>query len=525
MVTCVFWNCYKSCILTCIYSGSDPLALCSMKKKPLIFRQTFLLFFWGLLMSCSDPSQKGRPNILLIAIDDLRPDLGAYGHPYAITPVLDSLAGRSSVFTHHFVTVPTCGASRFSFLVGKLPRSREDLSNMVAVQQLAKKPASGRPKTFIQDLREKGYYTVGIGKISHHPDGYVYAYDAPKSTLMELPGSWDEMLFDAGKWGTGHNAFFGYADGSNRTDRNKQAKPYEQADVSDEGYVDGLTANLAKAKLQELQAKEEPFFLGVGFFKPHLPFTAPKKYWDLYDSSQISLPPFPAIPEGASLSSLTQSGEFNQYALGEEKASLHQPVSDAYARKMRHAYLAAVSYVDAQIGKVLDELDRLGLAENTLIVVWGDHGWHLGDQLVWGKHTLFDRSLHSVLMIRAPGMAATRIGQVVSSVDIYPTLMELIGVPVPDGLDGKSLVGLMQDPSLDTWRGVAYSYFNKGNSVRTRTHRLTRYFRDADPAYELYDLAQDPNETRNLAVDPETIPQKLLEVLESGNTGIYEKKN
>ncbi|WP_232724808.1 sulfatase [Algoriphagus formosus] len=485
---------------------------------------SLLLVSYFMLLFQSIAQERDRPNVLFIAVDDLRPELGAYGKAYAITPHMDRLASQSSLFTNHYVTVPTCGASRYSLLVGKLPQSRQDLSNMAAVNQLARKPESERRKTFIQDFRQKGYYTVGIGKISHHPDGYVYEYDERKSDLIELPGSWDEMLFNPGKWETGHNAFFGYADGSNRTDRNKQVKPYEMAEVSDEGYVDGLSAELAIAKLQELKAKDQPFFLGLGFFKPHLPFTAPKKYWDLYDPEEIPLAPFPAIPQGSSRASLIQSGEFNQYALGEEKAGLDQAVSDPYAHKLRHAYLAAVSYVDAQIGKVLDELERLGLDENTVIVLWGDHGWHLGDQLVWGKHTLFESALHSVLMIKAPGIPSTRIKQVVSTLDIYPTLLDLTGNADDSDLDGKSLVGLMKNSQSENWRNTAYSYFNQGISLRTPTHRLTQYFRSESSEFELYDLIQDPNETQNIASYSPQVFGVLKALLDAGNTGLFDKQ-
>ncbi|MCP4977949.1 MAG: sulfatase-like hydrolase/transferase, partial [Maribacter sp.] len=202
----------------------------------------------------------------------------------------------------------------------------------------------------------------------------------------------------------------------------KVVKPYEAGDVDDEGYVDGLTTNLAITKLRELKKREEPFFLGVGFFKPHLPFNAPKKYWDLYDRAEIPLSPNPSIPENINTQSLHGSGEFNQYKLTDEKASLSKAVSDDYAKKLRHAYLAGVSYIDAQVGKVLSELRSLGLDKNTIVVVWGDHGWHLGDQRVWGKHTLFENALKSALIIKTPekNLNKKSINSIIETVDIYP---------------------------------------------------------------------------------------------------------
>src|SRR5690606_23317684 len=351
-----------------------------------------------------------RPNVLFIAIDDLRAELGCYGNEVIQSPHLDGLAARGVAFRNQFVTVPTCGASRYSLLTGKLPRSRRELSNSIfearraaAARAKQKAGAENQPESFIEQFRRNGYYTVGIGKISHSADGYIYGYTNPKGTELELPHSWDEMLMDAGKWGTGWNAFFAYADGSNRNDLKNQVKPYEKAEVNDEGYPDGLTAALAVGKLRELADRDQPFFLGVGFFKPHLPFNAPAKYWDIYDESDIPITPSPDLPEKVHRASLHPSDEFNRYLLGEEKASLDKPVSDAYARKVRHAYYASVSYTDAQVGKVLAELERLGLDKNTIVVVWGDHGWHLGDHRVWGKHTIFDWALRSAFIVRAPG--------------------------------------------------------------------------------------------------------------------------
>lgn len=464
------------------------------------------------------------PHVLFICIDDLRPDLGCYGNDEIHSPNLDALAAHSAVFTRHYASVPTCGASRYSLLAGKRPMTPAELGNGEAFRQLQRESPPAIPETFIDHLRRSGYYTVGIGKISHMPDGYIYGYEEPISDRLELPYSWDEMLFDHGKWGTGHNAFFGYADGSNRQSRKKQVKPYESADVDDEGYPDGLSAKLAVSKLQELSKKNQPFFLSVGFFKPHLPFNAPKKYWDLYDESKISLTPSPDIPESVNAASLQQNSEFNSYQLGEERASLEKPVSDAYARKLRHAYYASVSYTDAQVGRVLAELKKLDLDKNTIVVVWSDHGWQLGDYRVWGKHTLFERATRSVLMVKTPeNRRGRKLTEIVSSIDIYPSLLELCGQQPIAKVDGKSFVPLLQGRKVPGWDNVAYSYFNKGISVRTDRYRLTKYFRKEQPDIELYDYSTDPYENRNVAVANPNIVRELMPILEKGNTGLYDK--
>ena len=384
-----------------------------------------------------------KPNVLFICIDDLRPELGCYGNTYIKSPNIDRLAESGVVFTNHFSQVPTCGASRCCLLTGLLPRTAGHLSNEACREFISGKQETNQPETFIHHLKRNGYYTVGIGKISHYVDGLLYGYTDPVGTEYELPHSWNEMLLNPGKWGTGWNGFFGYADGENRQSRKKQVKPYEMADVGDTGYPDGLIAEQALVKLGELAKKKHPFFLAVGFFKPHLPFNAPKKYWDLYDESKIPLSPNPVIPENVNKASLHNSGEFNGYLLGDEEATLDGPVTDAYARKLRHAYFACISYVDAQVGKLLQELEKLGMAENTIVVIWGDHGWHLGDQLVWGKHTIFERALKSTLIVKVPGLThGGSASGIVSAVDIYPTMVELCGLQMPDPIDGKSLAPL-----------------------------------------------------------------------------------
>ena len=494
-------------------------------KYSFYFQIASILTVCSTITNATDKPSAQKPNVLFICIDDLRPELGCYGANYIKSPNIDKLANSGVLFTHQFVQVPTCGASRCSILTGMLPQTKGHLSNEACHTYISGKPETDQPETFIHHLRRNGYYTVGIGKISHSADGLLYGYNDPVGTERELSHSWNELVFDAGKWKTGWNAFFGYADGENRQSMKAQVKPYEKGNVDDDGYVDGLTANLAVKKLGELARRKEPFFLGIGFFKPHLPFNSPAKYWDLYNENTIELTPSPDLPINVSKASLHQSGEFNGYKAGDENASLEKPLSDAYARKIRHAYFAAVSYTDAQVGKVLDELERSGLAENTIVVIWGDHGWHLGDQRVWGKHTIFERALKSALIIKLPESehAGKRINKVVSSVDIYPTVMELCGVEMPFKTDGTSMVGLISNPSLPSWEEASYGYFTNGITVRTGRYRLTKYFRKEQPTIELYDHQTDPFENINIAGNHPDLIESLLPVWEKGNTGLFEK--
>lgn len=480
------------------------------------------LAFFG--MSCDRSEHNSKPNVLFIAVDDLRPDLGAYGNTIIKTPHLDRFAATACVFENHYVTVPTCGASRFSLLTGKLPRTRKHLQNSAFEHFVSAELEKETPESFVHHFRRNGYRTVGIGKISHSVDGLLYGYEAsPEGAARELPFSWDEFLFNPGKWGTGWNAFFGYADGSNRQSQKNKVKPYEMADVDDTGYPDGLTAELAVDKLKELADTGKPFFLGVGFFKPHLPFTAPEKYWKLYKKDEIPLSPTPDLPAGVNRASLQNMNEFNRYEEGDEKATLDHSVSDDYARKLIHAYYASVSYVDAQIGKVIDALEEAGLADNTIVVVWGDHGWHLGDHRVWGKHTTFEVALRSPLIIRVPGVSKAhgRQKQIVSTVDIYPSLAEWCQLPPDSTLDGRSLSRLISEGSDNTRENYAFSYFNNGISMRNERYRFNRYFREEAPVVELFDHATDPTESKNVAEANSKFVEQLLKDWEKGDTGLY----
>lgn len=488
----------------------------------------YLLFMLLIAMnsSCSAPREVSvvqQPNILFIAVDDLRPELKAYGNTIMHTPHMDGLAKQGRMFVNHYVNVPTCGASRYAMLTGRYPQTTAALANNIFERTTAGKSSAELPESLVELFRRNGYYTVSIGKISHAADGRIYGYDQPVSDRLELPNSWDEVLFNAGKWGSGWNAFFGYANGENRQSLNGQVKPYEMADVEDADYPDGLTADLAVTRIKALRESKKPFFLAVGFFKPHLPFNAPKKYWDLYKEEEIALSPVPNIPAGVDAASLHNSSEFNQYKNTDEKPSLQNPVSDAYARKLKHAYFASVSYVDAQIGKVLQALKQSGMENNTIVVLWGDHGWHLGDQRVWGKHTLSEYSLKSPLIIKSPAMPYKgRMSKaVVQSVDIYPTLMQMAGLKRPYQMDGRSLYPILQNPSLVSTQKV-FAYFNNGITMRTERYRITKYYNRGD--VELYDYIKDPFESQNIASENKQITDSLLLMLEEGNTGLYHKK-
>lgn len=479
--------------------------------------------FFGITACQDSSSESSPPNILFIAIDDLRTELACYGKSLVHSPNLDKIASEGFLFQNHYVNVPTCGASRYALLTGTLPKTKQHLSNRAMYEFMAEQPEKDVPESFVHQLRRNNYYTVGIGKISHSVDGLVYEYREEPSTIKEMPHSWNEFLFDAGKWETGWNAFFAYADGTNRNDMEKQVKPYEAADVTDDGYPDGLTTKLALDQLQKLKEKDQPFFLGVGYFKPHLPFNAPKKYWDLYQEEDMPISPEQDLAGAINRASLHGSGEFNQYALGEEKASLDSTMSAAYQRKLKHAYYASISYIDEQVGQLMAELERLDLAENTIIVVWGDHGWHLGDQRVWGKHTLFERALKSTFMLKIPSLEgeAKTVPEIVSTIDLYPTLMAACGIDTPPSTDGDNLLPLLQASEDENWRNTAFSYYRNGISLRTPQYRLTKYFREAEPQVELYDHRADSLEKVNIAGNNPELIQELMQVWEKGNTGLY----
>ena len=476
-----------------------------------------LIFGIVILTGCRPQPEEPHPrNVLFIAIDDLRPQLGCYNLPYMHTPNLDRLAAGGFVFDRHYVQVPTCGASRYSLLTGRRPATPDHLSNDVFARLTAGKPEGELPENFIHLLRNKGFRTAAVGKITHAPDGRVYGYEDDPSEVEELPHSWDLQPRVYGRWGTGWNAFFGYADGSNRQSRHKEVPPYEMSPGPDTIYPDGMITREALSLLDTLQNSGHPFFLAVGYYKPHLPWTVPQKYWDLYAGD--SLPPIPVqdIPGGADPSSLHASGEFNQYLAVQEHPDLQHPASAAYANDLRRAYAACVSYIDAQIGLLMQALDDRHLTDQTMIVIWGDHGWHLGDQRVWGKHTLSEYALRSALILNLPGdtLRARHMAQPVETIDVFPTILEVLGQGKPDFAEGKSLLanlkGEPDDPSA-----AAFSFWQRGISMRTNRYRLTQYLDHGKIYTELFDYQQDPDESQNLAATSAGIVQELMPRLQA----------
>ncbi|MBT7865742.1 MAG: sulfatase-like hydrolase/transferase, partial [Opitutales bacterium] len=444
------------------------------------------------------------PNLLFIAVDDLKPQLGCYGESWMKTPNIDRLASKSRVFNRHYVQVATCGASRYALLTGLRPAGEVDYGNRPFIAHKAEL-AARTTESFPHLFKQNGYKTVVVGKVSHvgHDSG------------TDLPRSWSQVIPLKRRWGDRHNFINAYAQIEQPTKaprpRNK-GYPFEAAPVDDKGYPDGWVAEHAVNALRKL--KDQPFFLAVGFMKPHLPFNAPQKYWDLYDSETFPGIPYPNVPDGINPGrSLHPSFELvGQYDVPD--GALEDP---AYIRKLRHGYCAAVSYADAQVGKVLDELDRLKLSENTIVVLWGDHGWHLGDLGTWGKHTAFEHALRSPLIVRAPSMEDPGVisDALIETVDIYPTLAELFGLVAPAGLGGDSFATELNDPNAKGPKEAfgyhrPWAYKNNphesgpwAKTIRTDRHRFTRWTTEIEGdevvQLELYDHQKDPQESHNIA--------------------------
>ncbi|PQO36713.1 sulfatase [Blastopirellula marina] len=479
----------------------------------------FGLFLLALLALPATVQGENNYNVLFIAVDDLRPELGSFGRSPTVSPNLDQLAQHSCVFRQHFVQVPTCGASRFAMLTGRSPKQTKALGNealyngKTALSQQQLPAAQSMPELF----RRSGYHTTLIGKISHTADGKVYAYNGQGDGRDEVPHAWDELATPYGPWKRGWGIFFAYADGKHREDGQGNSDLMQFTAEEDTDLPDGLMAQTAVEKLKRYQQTGERFFLGLGFFKPHLPFVATKQDWEAVDAMDIEPAPHGTKPE---TTYWHKSGEFYKYRMDFPKTN---PLAEADQIKARKAYLACVRYTDRQIGKVLAALQETGLDQSTIVVVWGDHGWHLGESAIWGKHSSLERALKSPLFIKLPGV--TDQGQATNALaetlDIYPTLIDLCQPKFQETtfpLDGISQAAVVRGEK-EKVRDTAISYWQGGQvSIRSNDYRLIARKRGGKMEnIELYDIHKSPDPTDNLATDKPEVVAKLLEAAQEAN--------
>jgi iduronate 2-sulfatase len=480
---------------------------------------------WLLLLTAAAGGAFGaapRPNFLLVAVDDLRPQLGCYGESWTQTPQIDRLARSAVRFDRHYVQSAVCIPSRVALFTSLRSERTQQVFGPMRWQRV---PGAVGMGTY---LRAHGYAAVSVGKVWHaegEPHGDTFDREwAPDPVRYAISAhqEYDEAM----RAGRLAGRKFGKAAKTPKSaPAARAAVPLppitESADVADEAYADGQIAREAIAELRRLAGGGQPFLLAVGFHKPHLPFTAPKKYWDLYREEDIPLAAVGELPRDMPAVANSRNPNFHNYDYG-SYAPLPRgpaPMPDATARHLIRAYAAATSFMDAQVGKVLAELERLRLAENTVVVFWGDHGFHLGDIGLWGKQTNFERATRSPLVIRAPGLSrAGGCGALVETVDLFPTVLDLAGLPPLTVSDGVSLRPWLRDPAAPS-RPAVYHVFNRaplagttepriGFAVRTAHARYVEWRRGWSPdgpvverEFYRYSAAQ-PDETINLAVDP-----------------------
>ena len=439
-----------------------------------------------------------RLNVLFVVYDDLRPDLGCYGVDWIRSPVIDGLASEGRLFERAYCQQAVCAPSRASVLTGCRP-------DTTTIYDLQTPVRSVMPDvvTLPEHFKCHGYETVSVGKIYHHGDDDLQGWTAAP---IRPVGDWK------GRGYLTDEALEAIA----ACDREQEAKgskrrglgpATECADVADDAYQDGRSALAAIEQLRRLKRSGSPFFLGLGFLKPHLPFSAPRRYWEYYDAGEIPLAVNPFEPEGVTEYSLTNWGELRSYF--DMPAEGRMP--DDLARQLVHGYAACTSYVDAQLGLVLEELERLGLDGNTVVILWGDHGWKLGEHDSWSKHTNFEIDARAPLVIRAPQVQSpgASTAALVEFVDMYPTLCGLAGLSVPEHCEGTSLAPLLDDPSR-AWKPAAFNQYPRGGvmgyAMRTDRYRYVEWRkRDGGEvlARELYDHEGDPGEDVNAAASPD----------------------
>lgn len=544
----------------------------------MMFKKIIGLVVLALALGCKEKkvsikSTTQKPNILFIAIDDLRPEIGSYGSNIAVTPNLDKLASQGLQFDRAYCQQAICSPSRASLMTGARPETINVIENFTYFRD-----ANPDIITLAQHFKNNGYEATHTGKIYHKP-GFADAdlswsrrpaYDKMTIQPSNTPGGYalpeNQALFKKNQ----ADMIAKYGPNAPRNGLGK-GPAYEKADVPDTFYEDGYNAELAIITMKDMIEKnpDKPFFLGMGMKKPHLDWLAPKKYWELYNRDDIKLSTQTEAPKNGATMGVHPSFELRaRYGIPKKGK-----IDDELAKTLKHAYLASVSYIDAQIGKMIDALEKEGLRDNTIIMVWSDHGWHLGEMGIWGKATNYEVSARVPLMIWTSEMPESNRGKtskaLVELVDMYPTLSELAGLELPEHLEGQSFAPLLEDPNkewkqaaftqfptpaLREWaanplsKGMRETYFGPlieevegkiidqqkekwdrelfenylmGYAMRTDHYRFMvwRDYRDpqAKPVFfELYDHQNDPTETKNIA---EENPELVLKLLAQFNKG------
>lgn len=485
-----------------------------MSKTNYTLRRLFYIALAALsIIFSSCGKQKKKPNILFIAVDDLRTELGCYGNTAIKSPNIDKLAEEGIVFNRAYCQQPICMASRASLMSGLRPDTLK-IYNCKSLNELAPDVL-----TLDQHFENNGYQIWASGKIYHHGIDYEKQFGDkyfPAKTKAVGRGYLSE---EAIKTVEEYDVYY-------REERNQtgggRGPAFESPDVPDNAYHDGLMTDMAIDQLANFKSGKEPFFMAVGYKKPHLPFNAPKKYWDLYDGNTLEMADNPYMPEDVSKFFNYNFGELRNYA-GIPKGN--ELLSDTLSGQLKHGYYACVSYTDEQIGRLLKSLKENGLDENTIVILWGDHGWKLGEHGMWCKHTQFELDNHVPLIMKVPGKSkpSLKTDAFVEFVDIYPTLCELAGLELPGHLQGTSYAPVIKNPNRP-WKEGAITVWPNGNrnsnnfvmgySIQTERYRYTEWIKNDTGelmARDLFDHQTDPDENVNISNKPEN--QEIIDGL------------
>ncbi len=447
-----------------------------------------ILFLTGCSLIKDEVSQK--PNVLFIVVDDMRPELGCYGNSTVISPNMDRIAEHGLLFERAYCQFPVCGPSRCSVLSGLYPTRTRYPSNFALLDEQTPDIVS-LPEYF----KKHGYYTISNGKVFHDHGNVIDGIDAWSEIPWEAqPGYW--------VWLEDENRQYTYPGHKRSIEYKRNPGPsWEAADVPDDAYPTGLLTNKTISDLHRLKDMNKPFFLAVGYRKPHLPVNAPKKYWDLYDKKQFKLADnfnkLFNLPKEA----ITKSPELRRY----RDIPDNGPISEQTWLTLLHGYYACISYNDAQIGRLLHELEKEGLESNTIIILWGDHGYQLTEHGMWSKRNTLHVSINAPLIISIPGKTnGTKTKKLVEFIDLYPSLAELAGLPLPGHLQGKSFVPLIENPDME-WKEAAFTRCGKAETIITEKYVYTEWQNDEKEIYQrmLFNRFEDKQENNNLAYSSE----------------------